>query len=48
VSVLIADDSEEFRKALRRRFEEQSEIVVVGEAVDFSHAARLAGHLLLM
>jgi DNA-binding NarL/FixJ family response regulator len=45
VSVLIADDSEEFRKALRRHFEGQSEIVVVGEAVDFSHAARLAAHL---
>jgi chemotaxis response regulator CheB len=45
VSVLIADDSEEFRKALRRHFEGQSDIVVIGEAVDFSHAARLAGHL---
>jgi len=45
MSVLIADDSEEFRKALRRHFEGQSDIVVVGEAVDFSHAARLAGHL---
>src|SRR5579863_5291686 len=45
ISVLIADDSEEFRKALRRHFEGQSDIVVVGETVDFSHAARLAGHL---
>jgi DNA-binding response OmpR family regulator len=42
LSVLLADDSEDFRKALRRRFEEQSEIVVVGEAVDFSDAVRLA------
>lgn len=45
ISVLIADDSEDFRKALRRHFEGQSDIVVIGEAVDFSHAARLAGHL---
>jgi chemotaxis response regulator CheB len=42
VSVLLAEDSEEFRKALRRRFEGQSEIAVVGEAVDFSDAVRLA------
>ena len=45
VSVLLADDSEEFRKALRRRFEGQSEIVIVGEAIDFSDAIRLADQL---
>jgi pilus assembly protein CpaE len=45
MSVLLADDSEEFRKALRRCFEGQSDIVVVGEAVDFSDAIRLAEEL---
>ena len=45
VSVLLADDSEVFRKALRRCFEGQFEIVVVGEAVDFSDAVRLGEQL---
>ena len=45
VSVLLADDSEHFRKALRRCFEGQSEIGVVGEAVDFSDAVRLVEQL---
>jgi DNA-binding NarL/FixJ family response regulator len=45
ISVLLADDSEVFRRALRRCFEGQSEIAVVGEAVDFSDAVVLAEQL---
>jgi chemotaxis response regulator CheB len=40
--VLLADDSKELRQAIRRRFEGQSEITLVGEARDFSEAVRLA------
>jgi chemotaxis response regulator CheB len=40
--VLLADDSKELRQAIRRRFEGQSEITLVGEACDFSEAVRLA------
>jgi DNA-binding NarL/FixJ family response regulator len=42
ISVLLADDSDVFRHALRRCFQDQPEIVVVGEASDFSEAVRLA------
>jgi chemotaxis response regulator CheB len=42
---LLADDSKELRQAIRRRFEGQSEITLVGEAVDFSDAIRLAQQL---
>ena len=45
ISVLLADDSEIFLQALRRCFEGQSKITVVGEARDFSEAIRLAGQL---
>jgi two-component system response regulator NreC len=45
VSVLLADDSEVFRQALRRCFEGQSAIAVVGEARDFSETVRLAEQL---
>jgi chemotaxis response regulator CheB len=41
----VADDAEEFLRALRRHFEGQSEVVLVGEAVDFSEAVRLAEQL---
>jgi DNA-binding NarL/FixJ family response regulator len=45
VSVLLADDSDVFRHALRRCFEGRPEIVVVGEASDFSQAVRLSEQL---
>lgn len=45
ISVLLADDSKELRQAIRRRFESQSEIILVGEASDFSDAVRLAEQL---
>ena len=45
ISVLLADDSRELREAIRRRFEGQSEVTLVGEAVDFSDAIRLAEQL---
>jgi DNA-binding NarL/FixJ family response regulator len=45
ISVLLADDSEVFLRALRRCFEGQPEITVVGEAFDFSDAIRLAEQL---
>ena len=45
ISVLLADDSEVFLQALRRCFEGQSEIAVVGEASDFSETVRLAQQL---
>ena len=38
LSVLLADDSEEFRRAIRRLLESQSEISLVGTATDFSEA----------
>ena len=38
VSVLLADDSEEFRRAIRRLLEFQPEISLVGAAADFSEA----------
>lgn len=41
----MADDSKELRQAIRRRFEGHSEITLVGEAVDFSDAIRLAEQL---
>ena len=42
---MLAEDSKELRQAIRRRFEGQSEITLVGEAVDFSDAIRLAERL---
>ena len=45
ISVLLADDSRELREAIRRRFEGQSEVTLVGEAVDFSDAIHLAEQL---
>ena len=38
LSVLLADDSEEFRRAIRRLLESQPEISLVGTATDFSEA----------
>jgi chemotaxis response regulator CheB len=38
LSVLLADDSEEFKRAIRRLLESQSEISLVGAATDFSEA----------
>ena len=38
LSVLLADDSEEFRRAIRRLLESQPEISLVGAATDFSEA----------
>jgi chemotaxis response regulator CheB len=38
LSVLLADDSEEFRRAIRPLLESQSEISLVGAAIDFSEA----------
>jgi pilus assembly protein CpaE len=45
ISVLLADDCKEPRQAIRRRFEGQSDITLIGEAVDFSEAIRLAEQL---
>ena len=45
ISVLLADDSEVFLRALRRCFEGQSEIAVVGEAFDFFQTVQLAERL---
>ena len=45
VSVLLADDSEEFRRAIRRLLEFQPEISLVGAAADFSEAVLFAALL---
>ena len=45
ISVLLADDSEEFRRAIRRLLESQSEISLVGTATDFSEAVLFAALL---
>ena len=45
ISVLLADDSKELRQAIRRCFESESGITLVGEARDFSEAVRLAEQL---
>lgn len=45
ISVLLADDSEEFRQAVRRLLESQSEISLVGAACDFSEAVLFAALL---
>ena len=45
ISVLLADDSEEFRTAIRRLLEPQSEISLVGAATDFSEAVLFAALL---
>jgi DNA-binding NarL/FixJ family response regulator len=45
MSVLVADDSEPLRRAIRRCFGGQSEITLVGEARDFADAIRLAEQL---
>jgi DNA-binding NarL/FixJ family response regulator len=39
---LLADDSEEFRRAIRRLLDSQSEISLVGAATDFSEAVLFA------
>ena len=43
--MLLADDSEVFLQALRRCFEGQSEIAVVGEAFDFFQSVKMAERL---
>ena len=45
ILVLLADDSEEFRRAIRRLLESQSEISLVGTASDFSEAVLFAALL---
>ena len=45
ISVLLADDSEEFRQAVRRLLESQSAISLVGAATDFSEAVLFAALL---
>jgi two-component system, NarL family, nitrate/nitrite response regulator NarL len=45
ISVLLADDSKEFRRAIRRLLEPQSEISLVGAATDFSEAVLFAALL---
>jgi chemotaxis response regulator CheB len=45
ISVLLADDSEEFRQAVRRLLESQSAISLVGAASDFSEAVLFAAML---
>ena len=42
ISALLADDSEEFRQAVRRLLESQSAISLVGSATDFSEPALFA------
>jgi chemotaxis response regulator CheB len=42
---LLADDSEEFRRAIRRLLDSQSEISLVGAATDFSEAVLFAALL---
>ncbi len=43
--VLIADDSAEFRRALRERLEREDDLTVVGEAADGREVVRLAREL---
>jgi DNA-binding NarL/FixJ family response regulator len=43
--VLIADDSASVRQAISRALENDSDIQVIGEAVDFSSAVQLANEL---
>ena len=45
ISVLLADDSEELRRAIRRLLEPHSEISLVGVAIDFSEAVLFAALL---
>jgi CheY-like chemotaxis protein len=45
MSVLLADDSEELRRAIRRLLESHSEISLVGSATDFSEAVLFAALL---
>ena len=45
VSVLLADDSEIFRRAIRELLEKSAEIEVVGEAVDFAQMVQMAKRL---
>jgi two-component system, NarL family, nitrate/nitrite response regulator NarL len=45
ISVLIADDHALFRESLRKLLENESDLVVVGEAGDGRDAARLAAEL---
>ncbi len=45
IRVLIADDSADFRRALRERLEREPDLTVVGEAVDAGEAVRLARRL---
>lgn len=45
MSVLMADDSEELRRAIRRLLESHSEISLVGAATDFSEAVLFAALL---
>ena len=45
ISVLLADDSEELRRAIRRLLEPHAEISLVGSATDFSEAVLFAALL---
>jgi chemotaxis response regulator CheB len=43
--VLLADDSEEFRQAIRRLLESRSDVSLIGTATDFSEAVLFAALL---
>jgi chemotaxis response regulator CheB len=45
ISVLLADDFEELRRAIRRLLDSHFEISVVGAAIDFSEAVLFAALL---
>ena len=45
IRVLLADDSELVRRAIRRLLSDQPEITLVGEAVDFGQVMKMASEL---
>ena len=45
IKVLVADDSDIVRRAIRQLFSEHPEIELVGEATDFSQTIRMANDL---
>jgi len=45
ITVLVADDSEIVRRAIRGTLQDESDIRVVGEATNFTTAVRLANEL---
>ncbi|MGB7496414.1 MAG: response regulator transcription factor [Candidatus Acidiferrum sp.] len=45
IKVLLADDSDIIRRAIRQLFEQHSEIELVGEATDFPQTVQMANDL---